>query len=194
MGYDPRNFRPFVKKIEPKIKAAKDRLLNPLTKILARAGISANAVSLTSFLIGLCAISSLFFSKNLFLALILLNQFLDLLDGALARYTKTSSERGWWLDYTLDMALITLCMIIAAFLAPGNKFIYIIAPALFVLLHILYNLFGKKYQIIHANYLYYLIYYLNQYIATIFILALIAAGYLIISAGLILDAKKKVSL
>jgi phosphatidylglycerophosphate synthase len=191
MRCDPRNLRPFIKKIEPRIKSVKDRILEPLTKILARIGISANAVSLISFLIGLCAVFSLFFSKNLFLVLILANLFLDLLDGALARYAKTANERGWWLDYTLDMTLNTFCMVIAAVLATANKQLYILVPPLFVVLHILYNLFGKKYQIIHVNYLYYLIYYLNPYIATIFILAMISVGYLIIFSGLILDAKKR---
>lgn len=78
------------------------RLLQPLAHALARRGVSANAVSVIGFAVGLLALPLLAYSQyEVALAVILANRFLDGLDGAVARSTQPS-ERGAFLDIVFD--------------------------------------------------------------------------------------------
>ncbi|BBK36752.1 membrane protein [Allostella sp. ATCC 35155] len=78
------------------------RLLERPGRWLARAGVAADAVTLTGFLVGLAALPLL--AAGLFgaaLAAILLNRTLDGLDGAVARVAGPT-DRGAFLDIALD--------------------------------------------------------------------------------------------
>jgi phosphatidylglycerophosphate synthase len=69
---------------------------------LDRAGISANQISMTGFVVGLGAIPALWMGGyRVALVFILINRCLDGLDGALARQ-RTASDAGGFLDITLD--------------------------------------------------------------------------------------------
>lgn len=78
------------------------KLFDKLGKSMAKAGVSANFVTIVGFVIGLFAIN--FLSLQMYftaLILILLNRIFDALDGAIARSSKTT-DFGVFLDATLD--------------------------------------------------------------------------------------------
>lgn len=78
------------------------RLLHPVAAVLARHGVTANAVTVAGFLIGLLALPLLAWQCYwAALTAILLNRLLDGLDGALARCTQ-STDRGAFLDISFD--------------------------------------------------------------------------------------------
>jgi phosphatidylglycerophosphate synthase len=79
-----------------------DPPLNAIGRGLARAGVSANAVTVAGFVIGLGAVPALAFQHYaLALGLILANRLADGLDGAVARATGPS-DLGGYLDIVLD--------------------------------------------------------------------------------------------
>jgi phosphatidylglycerophosphate synthase len=79
-----------------------DPPLNAAGRRLARAGISANAVTVAGFLIGLGAVPALALQRyDIALALILANRLADGLDGAVAR-ASGPSDLGGYLDIVLD--------------------------------------------------------------------------------------------
>jgi phosphatidylglycerophosphate synthase len=84
------------------------RLAAPLVARAARAGLSADSVTLACFAIGLCAVLAIM--RSWFLpgaGLILLSRILDGLDGELARATRPS-HWGAFLDLVLSFILVML--------------------------------------------------------------------------------------
>lgn len=96
--------------------------LDPLIRVLARTGVTPNAISWLGLL--LCAGAGVLAALGMFAAagwLSLLGSGLDLLDGALARATRQTSRFGALLDSTLDRygeALLLGGVFVAA--ANGN--------------------------------------------------------------------------
>jgi phosphatidylglycerophosphate synthase len=85
------------------------RLIDPplaaLSAPLARRGVSANAVTVTGFVIGLGALAAIAHQRyGLGLGLLLLNRLFDGLDGALAR-RRGLSDLGGFLDIVLDFII-----------------------------------------------------------------------------------------
>ncbi|WP_420565779.1 CDP-alcohol phosphatidyltransferase family protein [Thalassobaculum sp.] len=79
-----------------------DPPLNAAGRRLARAGVSANAVTVAGFLVGLGAVPALALQRyDIALALILANRLADGLDGAVAR-ASGPSDLGGYLDIVLD--------------------------------------------------------------------------------------------
>lgn len=79
-----------------------DPPLNAAGRRLARAGISANAVTVAGFLVGLGAVPALALQRyDIALALVLANRLADGLDGAVAR-ASGPSDLGGYLDIVLD--------------------------------------------------------------------------------------------
>lgn len=79
-----------------------------LARPLAARGITADQITLSSFMIGLAAFPLLCFGQHrLALVAILINRLLDGVDGALARLT-AASDRGAFLDITLDFLIYAL--------------------------------------------------------------------------------------
>jgi len=79
-----------------------DPLVRPMAAMAARAGFSANAVTIASFIVGLAAAASIaggWFAAGLFL--ILASRFGDALDGAVARIDG-KTDLGGYLDIVLD--------------------------------------------------------------------------------------------
>lgn len=82
--------------------------LQPAARILSRMGISADAISLIGFLVGLLAFASLATGNwTVALVLILANRLSDGLDGAVARINGPT-DRGAFLDITLDFVFYAL--------------------------------------------------------------------------------------
>lgn len=78
------------------------RILGPIAKIVASAGVSADAVTIAGLVVGLAALPLLW--AGLFgwaLVAIAANRLLDGLDGAVARLTGPT-DRGAYLDITFD--------------------------------------------------------------------------------------------
>ena len=85
---------------------------------LSRAGISANAVTIAAFLLGLA--SAALIANSLFLtglALLLFSRLCDGLDGAVARATR-KTDFGGYLDIVLDFAVYGLIPLGFAFADP----------------------------------------------------------------------------
>ena len=84
------------------------RVLEPPAARLARAGVSADAVTILGFAVGLAAVPLLAYGQYMAaLAVILVNRILDGLDGALARRTRPT-DRGAFLDIALDFVFYAL--------------------------------------------------------------------------------------
>ena len=79
-----------------------DRCLNPVGRLLARVGITANQISVMGFGFGLAAALAVMLGSELAaVVLIAANRICDGLDGAVARASGTS-DLGAYLDITLD--------------------------------------------------------------------------------------------
>ena len=84
------------------------KLLEPMAKTTANAGISPNAISILSLFFAALSGLMYYYSKSdptiVLLAglLVALNSFLDAMDGLMARYLGTASPRGDFLDHVID--------------------------------------------------------------------------------------------
>ncbi|WP_310564413.1 CDP-alcohol phosphatidyltransferase family protein [Hydrogenophaga sp.] len=129
---------------------AVQRALRPVMSQAARGlvwlGVGADAISFTGFAIGLAAAGAIAFQLyGAGLALLLLSRLLDGLDGAVARAT-TPTDRGGFLDITLDFlfyAAIPLAfaiadpatnalpaaVLLASFMGTGSSFLAFAAVA-----------------------------------------------------------------
>lgn len=77
-------------------------IVDALGKPLARAGVTANQLTLAGFLIGLSAAFLIAFSAYVTgAAVIFISRFCDALDGAVARHSRPT-DRGGFLDIALD--------------------------------------------------------------------------------------------
>ena len=88
-------------------------------RVLCRAGISADALTWTGFVLGLGAAVAI--ATGLFLtglALLLLSRLMDGLDGAVARATQPT-DRGGFLDITLDFVFYASIPLAFAVADPG---------------------------------------------------------------------------
>jgi len=115
------------------------RLLTPPARRLVGLGLSADAVTIAGFIIGLGCIAALATGHwPLALALLFLNRLADGLDGAMARLVGPT-DRGAFLDIALDFAFYALfplgfalaepvnalpaAVLIAAFMGTGSSFL-----------------------------------------------------------------------
>jgi len=97
-----------------------DRCLDPVGRGLARAGVSANAVTWAGFVLGIAAaVAAAFDAMILAVFLILVNRLFDGLDGAVAR-AGGASDLGAYLDITLDFIFYSAVPFGLAVAEPGN--------------------------------------------------------------------------
>ena len=107
--------------IDHYITPLQQRLLKPLAQSLVKVGVQADHITLLGFLIGLGAVPLLAFGHyHEALALILLNRFMDGVDGAVARLS-ISTDRGAFLDIALDFMFYALVPLGFAFAEPANN-------------------------------------------------------------------------
>jgi phosphatidylglycerophosphate synthase len=94
-------------------------LLAPLARGLVRIGVHADHVTLAGFGVGLTAASAIAMQQYAWgLALIALSRLADGLDGAVARLT-TPTDRGAFLDITLDFLFYAAVPLAFAFADPA---------------------------------------------------------------------------
>lgn len=114
--------------------------LQRLARVLVRAGIGADAVTLFGFALGLGAAAAIAMGAPLAgLALLLVSRLMDGLDGAVARLTRPT-DRGAFLDITLDFLFyasiplafavaepqanaLPAAVLLAAFMGTGSSFL-----------------------------------------------------------------------
>ncbi|MFC3097486.1 CDP-alcohol phosphatidyltransferase family protein [Alteraurantiacibacter palmitatis] len=107
--------------------------LNACGRALARAGISANAVTLAGLVPAIGAGLSIAYGHTLAaLALIVLNRVLDGLDGAVAR-VRGSTDFGGYLDILADYVFYLAVPLGFAFAAPDNAIPALVLVASFTL-------------------------------------------------------------
>ena len=122
------------------ILAACKPLLDKTARVLVRAGVGADTVTLVGFGIGLGAALAIALQATLVgLALLLASRLADGLDGAVARAT-TPTDRGAFLDITLDFLFyasvplafafadpsanaLAAALLLAAFIGTGSSFL-----------------------------------------------------------------------
>jgi phosphatidylglycerophosphate synthase len=101
--------------------------INSIGRRLARTGITANAVTVTGFFIGLGALPALALSwPGLALVCIVLNRISDGLDGAVARASQ-KTDFGAYLDIVLDFIFYASVVLGFALMDPENA---VVAAAL----------------------------------------------------------------
>jgi len=87
-------------------RSAADRLLGPWVSVADRLGLSPDQVSVIAFLVAAAAAAAFAVGSAALYAvgalLVLLNGWLDLVDGALARHQGIASDGGDFLDHVLD--------------------------------------------------------------------------------------------
>ena len=132
--------------LDKAVQQALRPLLSRAARGLVRLGGGADAVSIAGFAIGMAAAGAIAFQQYLpGLALLLLSRLMDGLDGAVARATQPT-DRGGFLDITLDFlfyAAIPLAfaladpganalpaaVLLAAFIGTGSSFLAFAAVA-----------------------------------------------------------------
>lgn len=106
-----------------------DKSLMSFGRKLGKIGVSANLVTVIGFIIGLFALNFLSYEYYFHaLACILINRFFDILDGAIARATK-STKFGVFMDILFDYIFYGAVIFGFAFARPENAL-----PAAFLLL------------------------------------------------------------
>lgn len=129
-SYDAKGVWDNIKRLSTRINSDIRLTFANLGSMLAKAGVSANVVTIVGFVIGLMAIN--FLSMQMYftaLLVILINRVFDALDGAIARNSKTTSDFGVFLDATLDYIFYAGVIFGFALSAPG----YFALPACFLL-------------------------------------------------------------
>jgi phosphatidylglycerophosphate synthase len=96
-------------------------IVDAVAQKLNRLGITANQVSLTGFALGMIA-ATLIAHGEIMSAIVplLLNRLLDGLDGAVARFSEPT-DRGAFLDITLDFLFYAAVPLAFAFCNPGRN-------------------------------------------------------------------------
>ena len=97
-----------------------DRILDPAGRRLAAAGVSANQATLAGFVCGIGAASAVLVGWTAAaVTLLLLNRFLDGLDGAIARAVG-KTDLGGFLDITMDFLIYSAIPFAFAVKDPAN--------------------------------------------------------------------------
>ncbi len=119
--------------LDARLRPLIDPPLNALGRVLARAGFSANAVTLAGLVPAVGAMWALAERQFLLaLALILANRLLDGLDGAVAR-VRGLTDFGGFLDILLDFVFYVAVPLGFALAAPGNVLPALVLVASFTL-------------------------------------------------------------
>ncbi|MFZ4806788.1 MAG: CDP-alcohol phosphatidyltransferase family protein [Hyphomicrobiaceae bacterium] len=107
--------------IDPYVRLRIDPPLNALGRWLADLGVRADQVTMASFAFGVAAVVAIALGAPLAgLGLILAGRLADGLDGAIARAT-AKTDRGGFLDITLDFWFYGLVPVGFAILDPGRN-------------------------------------------------------------------------
>jgi phosphatidylglycerophosphate synthase len=119
--------------LDAKLRPLIDPPLNTLGRVLAGAGITANAITFAGLALGLAGAAAIALGHiGWGLALILANRLLDGLDGAVAR-ARGPSDLGGYFDIVADFAFYVAVPVGFGILAPANALPALVLVASFVL-------------------------------------------------------------
>jgi phosphatidylglycerophosphate synthase len=119
--------------LDAKLRPLIDPPLNAIGGALAKAGITANAITFTGLALGLGGAAAIALGHiGWGLALILANRLLDGLDGAVAR-ARGPSDLGGYFDIVADFAFYVSIPLGFGILAPANTLPALVLVASFVL-------------------------------------------------------------
>ncbi|MBA4009779.1 MAG: hypothetical protein C0486_13475 [Erythrobacter sp.] len=119
--------------LDAKLRPLIDPPLNAIGRALAKAGISANAITFAGLALGLGGAAAIALGHiGWGLALILANRLLDGLDGAVAR-VRGPSDLGGYFDIVADFAFYVSIPLGFGILAPANTLPALVLVASFVL-------------------------------------------------------------
>jgi phosphatidylglycerophosphate synthase len=107
-----------------KMRKLRSKQLRDIVKPLQRIGITANHLTLLSFLSGLVAIYFLFSNHTLFVLFGIIHLFFDSIDGVLARLTNITTF-GKYFDFFTD-GFITIALLTKAYLFTDDYLVIII--------------------------------------------------------------------
>ena len=114
-------------------------LVNPILFLLLKLKLTPNTVTFLGFLV--CCISAYFISSGSFLIgglLVLLSGFMDIFDGALARKMELITDKGAFLDSTLDRLSEAIVLIgLIYFFSSSNETNLVLLTALSLVFSIL---------------------------------------------------------
>ncbi|MBI5392021.1 CDP-alcohol phosphatidyltransferase family protein [Candidatus Woesearchaeota archaeon] len=122
-----------------KVKKKITPFLTPLLKFLDHIGVTAHFLTFISFISGLFSLYFLF-TPQLLLPLAFLHIVCDVLDGQLARYSKTFSPLGFYLDYGNDRLIELLLLLRISFHFHLSLFVV----GLFFIHQLLYFVFNTN--------------------------------------------------
>jgi len=91
-----------------KIKPYQDKLLSPVVIVLSKLHITATAVTYSSIILMLFFVFNIQNHPQLSTLLLLIVILLDLIDGTLARFQKTSSDKGKFIDVFNDILVFVI--------------------------------------------------------------------------------------
>ena len=175
----------FLTSIEKRGKKIKDRVIRPILSGLDIIGVLPAYITALSLISGIAAAILLQYSVNYFVIVIVACIIFDGLDGSLARYQKSASEKGWWTDYLTDL-IVTLSVIgSSAFLMPGKEIYVIVLLFMHVIVNGVYMLTGRKHQIWFHKIIYFIIIYFSIWAATIFSIAASTLNIIILLRGIV---------
>ena len=119
--------------LDAKLRPLINPPLNALGRTLARAGVTANALTFTGLALGLAGAAAIAFGHiGWGLALIVANRLADGLDGAVAR-VRGPSDLGGYFDIVADFAFYVSIPVGFGILAPANTLPALVLTASFVL-------------------------------------------------------------
>lgn len=119
--------------LDARLRPLIDPPLNAIGRMLARAGITANIITLAGIALGIAAGAALAHGQwSAGLALIIANRLLDGLDGAVARATRLS-DFGGYLDIVGDFAFYVAVPLGFGLAAPANLVPALLLVAAFTL-------------------------------------------------------------
>jgi len=123
----------------------RSKLFKPIGNFLLKLKLTANHLTLFSFLLGLTAAYFLFQNHSLFIIFILLHLLTDGLDGVLARLTQPT-KFGEYFDHITDQIIAFLFLLKIYFVL--TEYYVIIVLSFFVLTYLIYFLSKMKYPAI----------------------------------------------
>jgi phosphatidylglycerophosphate synthase len=92
----------FIDRLNKDSRRKREKFFRPILKDLKKMGITANMLSNLRIFLVLLFLPIFFYNKFAGALLMLFILFLDSLDGSLARYSKNASDRGKFIDISVD--------------------------------------------------------------------------------------------
>lgn len=123
-------------------RKARKKLLHPLMVVLEKAGITPNIITNFRLILAIAFLALFNYYRKTSIVLVTISILLDSIDGVLARHLKVDSDRGKFLDISVDV--LTFFLILATFWFNG------VNPVL-IMLVIITTSFAYLFAIVRKN-------------------------------------------